>query len=326
MILLVMMASKHGPWELMFCPLIDWYRDPMRFLAPCSPREKGRNPGKVLDLYLPVYPDILERGVLGFWSRYNIDEFETVVAKWVRRDNINLFDDSPIICAIRSLTYNKFPSHVDRYVKVIQKLIGLGADLHRISEMSELSLLQELLAEGNDPYAASVIFKFWTTLLNEAQVDMAHYFNIELDLYQKRRLIFLTAIEGRRRYITLVMDAEGRPHFSWDWWIDPQAAASEAVTEFRNFGPPWHDLTLDTESSSPKWKYNFPFVYLSIHTSDQPPEDSSATQGWDKLQSQIWLWGIRGERRRQKKASKFDRAKAKWLDRQRLQLPGAWID
>ena len=105
----------------------------MRFLAPCSPRKKERSPENILRLFLSLYPDLLERGALGFWGKYNIDEFENVVERWVRRDNINLFDDSPIVCAIRSFSYNIFPFHVDRYIKVTQKLIELGADLHRRS-------------------------------------------------------------------------------------------------------------------------------------------------------------------------------------------------
>lgn len=298
----------------------------MRFLAPCSPRKKGRLPEDILQLYLGIYPDMLERGVLGFWGKYNIDEFEKVVTSWVRRDNINLFDDSPIICAVRSFSCNKFPFHVERYIKITQKLVELGADLHRRAETTGLSLLHEILAEGVDPYEASRMFKFWVIVLRESGINMTSYFDVELGFYDKCSPIFIEEQVGRQRYITMAMDIFGQPHFSWDWWIDPATPGFEVLKEFRSFGPPWHDPTIEPEDDGYQWKYNFPFVYLSIHRINQPVEQSHEhiTGDWDKRNPQIRLWHIRGESRRQKKADKL--AKARGLDGRRLPLPGAWID
>jgi hypothetical protein len=112
-----------------------------------------------------------------------IDELEAMVAKWVRRYNTNLFEDSPVICAIRSFVHNKFSFHVDRYFKVTQKLVELGAELHCTSDTTDLSLLHRILAEAREPAEASRIFRFWILVLNEARIDMTRYFNIELDFH-----------------------------------------------------------------------------------------------------------------------------------------------
>ena len=243
----------------------------MRFLAPCSPRKKERSPENILRLFLSLYPDLLERGALGFWGKYNIDEFENVVERWVRRDNINLFDDSPIVCAIRSFSYNIFPFHVDRYIKVTQKLVELGADLHRRSETTGLSLLHEILAEGNDPYESCKLYEFWTIVLYESHVDLNGYLDTELDFYRECSPIFIGDLDGRQRCITMAKDIHEQPRFSWDWWIDPQAPGFEVLNEFRLFGPPWHDLTMDTPDSSPQWKYNFPFLYYPADLPEEEP-------------------------------------------------------
>jgi hypothetical protein len=123
-------------------------------------KKEGRKSRKSTLLFLPVCPYILEMGALGFWGRYNIDEFEAVVAKWVRRHNINLCEDSPVICAIRSFFHNKFSFHVDRYFKVTQKRVELGAELHCTSDTTDLSLLHRILAEARELAEVSKIFKF----------------------------------------------------------------------------------------------------------------------------------------------------------------------
>jgi hypothetical protein len=240
----------------------------MRFLAPCSPRRKERDSERIFRLYLSLYPDMIERDVLGFWGKYNIDEFETVVEKWVRRDNINLFKDYPIVCAIRSFVHSIFSFHVDRYIRVTQKLIEMGADLHRRSETTGLSLLHEILAEANDPYEAMEIYKFWTAVLYESRINIADYLKVELDFYREGSPIVIESLEGRQRWITMAMDIYGQPRFSWDWWIDPQAPGFEALNEFRLFGPPWHAITSGTWDIDPEWKYNFPFVYSPIQATD----------------------------------------------------------
>jgi hypothetical protein len=283
-------------------------------------------PGLILRLYLSVYPDLLERSVLGFWGKYNIDEFEPVIEDWVTRDNINLFEDSPIICAIRSLASDIFPFHMDRWIEALLKLIRLGADLHRRSETTGLSLLHEILAVTYYPFLSSGVFNFWVGVLTEAGVDMNRYLKVELDLYHKGNPIFIEELDNRRRYIIVNMDIYGNPHFSWDWWIDPHSPAHDVLEEFRNFGPACHDIVGKVPDSSLKAGDNYPFFYRLVHNTNQPPKESPkyAIQNWDDRNFQIGLWNTRGERRRKKKALKL--AKARGLYGKPFRLPGAWIE
>jgi hypothetical protein len=64
------------------------------------------------------------------------------------------------------------------------------------------------------------------------------------------------------------IDIYGIPHFSWDWWIDPEGPAYEVLDEFRNFGPPSHDLVGNAQDKSRRPVDNFPFVHRDIHNTN----------------------------------------------------------
>lgn len=248
-------------------------------------------PLQTLQLVVAHYPNCIEGGVLRFWGTLSLDNFEKTVDKWVTRENINLFDYSPVLCAMRSMRDNrKYLSWPDklRWIESIQKLIKMGADIHRFSESSGISLLHEVLGLTEDPAEIPEDFRFWVLVLVSSNVKSIEYLKAEVDFYYENNCTFIEDVYEYRRVLTLDIHDDGEPHFGWEWWVEPDAPGYEIAKEFKTFS-----YTPDRKSLS-----------FEEHTRREK------------------LLPERFERKQIAKAAKMQ----KFQNQEQLQLPGAWID
>lgn len=268
--------------------------DALKTLNPYSHSvpKRGVFPQKTLELFVRHFPECIEGSVLRFWDYLPIGSLEGAIEQWVTRENINLFRDSPILCAMRSMPRARTWPEKFRYIQTIQKLVKMGADVHRFSESSKVSLLHEVLALTEKPWDVSEAFNYWNLILFSSGVNTARYLQVEKDFYHDNNCTFIEDWEGYRRILTLNSDSYGDAVFGWEWWVEPEAAGYEVVKEFKHLDPDMFYLPFER-------RFRF----------------TSETKAFNELQA---------ERFRRKKAAK--RAKTKVLDEKQLQLPGAWVE
>jgi hypothetical protein len=255
-----------------------------------------------------------------------------MVNEFVTRDNVNLFDDSPLLCAFRSM--QRYPGRVlmyrdqgidgaafndcemepllDIWKGAIRNVIQKDADIHRFSEDGHLSLLQELMIIENCPFQAQDMIDLWLDLLSSSGVDVASYLKIEMDHHRKNKS-FLKDLEGRQR--CMVFQLGYLPPVSWDWWVNPQGPVYEVLQEFKHIGPPV-DCTFETGYSPIYGEMgdNWPFVHPKSWYPLFFVEKSPALVESER----------RFERRQRKKAIKY--AKAQGIFWKGPRLPGSWVD
>jgi hypothetical protein len=299
----------------------------------------------------------VERSGLLFWTEYRIDEFEYIIEDWVTWDNINLFEDSPLLCAVRSMKRDEYDlnwqyyldrkngpdrqycldrgypldgvyplnrqhhlewlDYQDRWKMAIGKLIKLGADIHQQVDTTRPRLLYELLAIARHPFDSQNLFDLWMQILWFSDIDIARYLTTEWNFYHKESH-FIEDLENRPRHI--IFDISGRPRVYWDWWIDPRSPAYEVLQEFRNFGPAVHDISQNSFHCTEGHDENAPFFYYQLY---EKFVSKDATIYYVEKPEHLAAQR-RFEKRMHKKAVKL--AKAQGLCMKVPRLPGAWIE
>ncbi|KAL8716421.1 MAG: hypothetical protein Q9220_000328 [cf. Caloplaca sp. 1 TL-2023] len=208
----------------------------------------------------------------------------------------------------------------------IRKLLRLGADIH--AERSDLvrlegearTLLDELFTSRDDPFDEINFAQEWLSMLAEAGYDTKVYLEHERrirDRHNERRskayLNFYKPGEPRQLFFKIDDD---RPSVSWDWWIDPSAAASLVCTEFLHM-----NLHHRMPRTADPCEHTYPFVY---------PLWSDACKPWigcSEPSAQI-MWREKARLAR----NRLDRRARKiypdhcTCTRKSSSIPGAWID
>ena len=142
-----------------------------------------------------------------------------------------------------------------RWIKSIQKLVKMGADVHRFSETRKLSLLHEVLALEALPWEVQETFDFWLLVLSSSGVNITRYLKVEANFYYDNHCTFIEDWDDYRRILTLDRNTEGEARFGWEWWVDPEAPGYEVVKEFKQlddytFYGPKRKFKLTSESEA----------------------------------------------------------------------------
>lgn len=280
------------------------YSDALYRLNPYSPAypHKYIKPELTLRLIAAHFPDCIEGSVLQFWDTMTIEVFETVIETWITRENINLFDDSPILCAMRSMQWDSPPWPTKlRWIKSIQKLIKMGADIHRLSRSSKVSLLHEVLSLTKAPYDVPEAFTFWISILTSSGVGITQYLKVEGDFYYDNAPIFIEVPDEDLRILTLQIHDDGDAHFGWEWWVDTHGPGYELAKEFKHFEAiMFYNPNRDLEYTG---DYDFD-LYLKLRDERRYHQQLREERFWSK------------------KAAK----ESEEQNKNPIQLPGAWID
>lgn len=250
-------------------------------------------PELTLRVFVRYDPECVEGSALRFWDVLQIEDFEGAIEKWVTHENINLIRDSPILCAMRSMTRSQSWPEKLRWIESIQKLVKMGADVHRFAETNKVSLLHEVLALTLEPWDGPEAFNFWILVLCSSGVNITRYLKVEVDFYYDNNCTFIEDWdqygEVYRRNLTLEFNADGDAQFSWEWFVEPQAPGYELVKEFKHLDAPI-------------------FYWCRRDFTGEYKDYKELCE----------------ERFQRKQAAKA--AKTKGPDEKRVQLPGAWID
>jgi hypothetical protein len=236
----------------------------------------------------------------------NIESFEVIIETWVNSENINLFNDSPLLCAMRSLRWRPpWPIKL-RWIKAIQKLIKMGADIHQFSKSSKVSLLHEVLGIAKQSWDVPEAFNFWILILVSSGVNITRYLRVEVDFYYDNGPIFIPVEDPYelRRCITLEVHADGDAHFGWEWWVEPRHPGYELAKEFNPLDASLFHASKEQSLNSDDYDYT---QYMKVADERRHSQQLREERFWSK------------------KAAKAAKAK-KEQDANPTRLPGAWID
>ncbi|KAE9363197.1 hypothetical protein N431DRAFT_524055 [Stipitochalara longipes BDJ] len=222
------------------------------------------------------------------------------------------------------------PEFSEACKEIIHRLLALEPDLHNYYVSAGGTLLGEILDIAESPFESGKVGEQWLGILEDFGHDIKEYLQVELLEQEEWNSIAIlisqwtaepdVAADGTpRRYIIF---SEENPRVSWDWYIDSEGHAFEALYEFRNLGRfthvPIQDYNRPGESFNwpyfyPQWQ-NLPFAITRRHNTEAMKSS---------LRIRIAILKNRHEHRWIKRANKLERAQG---IKRGPKVPGAWID
>jgi hypothetical protein len=198
----------------------------------------------------------------------------------------------------------------DEWKSAIQRLIKLGQNLHTVGE-SGFTMLRDILFLAEDPFDSITLGDQWLDILRGAGVDVNQYLREEISLNSHS---FPTlGISWRKRHITITGSGA-----SWDWFIEPDGPAYDALNEFKNFGPAAHNQSLlyEIDLELDPW----PFVYSRASYYEWRIDG-----GWVFEEEEEFVERVRARNKRRwyQRSEKLDRLRGL---RRSSHVPGAWIN
>ena len=245
--------------------------------------------------------------------------FNDIVQEWVSKENINKYEVSPILMAIRML-WKSEPTLSDHWKEAIQRLIALGQDLQK-SSFDGGTLLDEIMGIVDRPFDSLYLGDAWLDILRRCNVDVAEYLRNERTHHsiESRPSPLLSHRRfDHERYLVIL---EEILRVSWDWFIDPEGKAFDVLEEFKNFGPATHNIFSDYRC--PESTENWPFIYPGWQHCAKKVAWVDDEYEYNKQRRTFKLFEDRFERHRYKKAMKLTRVRGTHKGHT---MPGSWID
>lgn len=210
-------------------------------------------------------------------------------------------------------------SRNENWIPIIQRLVGMGADIHAGLSPNETAL-DALFRYSRDPCDSGDLADVWLAVLGRTGVDLQSYLRSEMRLHgdepQLKRTMsgyYIGCIQDRRLEFSL----GDTPHIRWEWWTEPSSPALLLINEFRGLISFSHPIdTCPTEDSFPDdWPFEYSYqqrcgVLMFWATNEQ----------YYKERAQ--LAEARFERRmRRKMANGFEA-----FDETDISMPGGWVE
>jgi hypothetical protein len=252
--------------------------------------------------------------------------FEDIVNELFSKVNIDAFEISPIIPAIRMLRKAQ-PGFCDEWKQLIHRLLELGPDLHASHLFEGETVLDQIMDIAESPFESHEVGEQWLSILESFGFDIEDYLQTERIYQYEGSTPILTPHMGffnmgddiPKRYMVF---SEYSPRISWDWHVDPESHAFEALHEFRNLGYMHQDPVDDHRF--PERMLNWPYVYPRWQSLNRFVHWHTNTEEMRcSLRALITVFENRFEHRWLKKVKKLRRAQGFGKS---PRLPGAWID
>jgi len=245
--------------------------------------------------------------------------FNDIVHEWVSKENINKYEVSPILMAIRML-WKSESTLSDHWQEAIQRLIALGQDLQK-SSLNGGTLLDDIMGIVDRPFDSLYLGDAWLDILRRCDVDVAEYLRNERvhhSIDSRTSPLLSHRRFDHERYLVI---SEEIPRVSWEWFIDPEGKAFDVLEEFKNFGPATHNIFSDYRC--PERTENWPFIYPGWQHCAKKVAWVEDEYEYNKQRRTFKLFEDRFERHRYKKATKLTRVRG---IHKGPKMPGAWID
>jgi len=256
-------------------------------------------------------------GLFRYASPHYFQNFVRVMNELVTAENINVFQTSPLLAVVESLSWAAITPttlSLDLWRYIIRKLVNLGANIHHFSNMSPHTLLDRVLLFGNDTFGSKSVAAVWLDGLRDAGIDLTAYLDTESKIHSGTPPL-IQDNWVRKRQLKFSYDP---PSISWEWWTDPEGCAYALLEEFKNFNSP--------EVVHKKWNLDpetecWPYTTTYSHCCDFKVECGDVTTLAERDVAR--LAKERFQRRQLKKNLKL--AKIQGL-LGGPKLPGSWVD
>jgi hypothetical protein len=286
------------------------------------------DPNGLLLLFASCQIDVVEASPsLLFWGALPPSAFKEVVDQWVTEENINIFEDSPLVGALRSMLPINFidpgPDDISRCTLILRRLIKMGGDIHRFCPELGTSLLDEIIAATICPFEFRYLVDRWTHTLASLGIDIQSYVEAEMAFRPLPHQRSLPSINDRQRI--LFFSPTSYIPIWWDWQIPSDSPAYNLLEEFKHFGPPVH-ACIPHEQYYYRWgevdnaPFDYPFWLLHMLKFEWDLHIGRPTSDTDEAV-------MRGRMRRfEWKVEKKLRKKKGRRVEELQSMPGAWID
>jgi hypothetical protein len=252
--------------------------------------------------------------------------FNSLMNEVIALVTIDAFSISPINTALRMLRKSD-PEFRDGWKQLIHRLLDLGPGLHESYLFEGGTLLDQIMDIAESPFESREVGEEWLTILESYGLDIEDYLRTER-LYQydgstplptEHMWPYNIVDDEPKRYMIF---SEYSPRISWDWYVDPEGHAFEALHEFRNLGHmrqvPGDDYRF------PERMLNWPYVYPRWQSLNRVVHWRTDTEEVRcSLRTLITIFENRFERRWLKKVKRLRRAQGFGKS---PRVPGAWID
>lgn len=322
-------ASKFKPLLILFLELAligTACSEPLWYLRCQSVSEWNSQDG-ILRLFSSRQTDVLERTPsIFFWKEFSASEFKALTGEWVNEDNINIFVDSPLVCGLKCMWKSSPDSDDNEWKSVFQRLMKIGADVHRFSKELGRSLLDDILCLTDCPFESQSLVRLWIQVISSSDIDIERYLDTEMSFRTSLQNPFLPSRDDRQRII--LFSPNSPTPIQWEWYISSTSHAYDVLEEFKNFGPPAQNLFVSEFHALWGAVDNWPFVYSEWH---KCVADLTRDQERGFGMTDCWRGEVvrrcegRWERRLEKRGWKFARRNGN-LRQDGRRVPGAWVD
>lgn len=267
-------------------------------------------------------------GYFGNIYQLPVEDFRSSVLEWVTEENVNLFDPHPLaivterLCACSFDLDNKEDMvDIQGWMNIGSHLISLKATIQGIKSGygKPHSLIEIAVNSTVHPSESQAVGVRLLDMLRASNVDLVGFLKAERRSHLEGSWLpnvpFVKTIDAGKRRLH-ISDTEPFS-LSWDWWIDREGHAFEALNEFRHFEQFTHSFSYDYyRGPLSNWPYIYPtwhfFFMCSQHLHPNKYDKGVAS-----------LFQRRFERRWKKKITKQAKINGTW---RKPKMPGTWID